>query len=104
MNNESQTDALETVEAGEEEVEVKEKTSRDPKDLLKQLEEEGDIAADYLEGLLDIADLDGDIDIDVENDRASLAIMSPSDSSGGDRKSTRLNSSHVSESRMPSSA
>lgn len=41
---------------------------------VKQLEEEGDIAADYLEGLLDIADLDGDIDIDVENDRASLAI------------------------------
>ena len=41
---------------------------------IKQLEEEGDIAADYLEALLDIADLDGDIDIDVENDRASLAI------------------------------
>ena len=40
-----------------------------------RLEEEGDIAADYLEGLLDIADLDGDIDIDVENDRASLAVV-----------------------------
>ena len=40
-----------------------------------KLEEEGDIAADYLEGLLDIADLDGDIDIDVENGRASLAIV-----------------------------
>ncbi len=40
-----------------------------------KLEEEGDIAADYLEALLDIADLDGDIDIDVENDRASLAII-----------------------------
>ena len=40
-----------------------------------KLEEEGDIAADYLEALLDIADLDGDIDIDVENDRASLAIV-----------------------------
>ena len=36
------------------------------KSLIAQLEEEGDIAADYLEGLLDIADLDGDIDIDVE--------------------------------------
>ena len=45
-----------------------------PKGVAK-LEEEGDIAADYLEGLLDIADLDGDIDIDVENDRASLAIV-----------------------------
>lgn len=40
-----------------------------------KLEEEGDIAADYLEGLLDITDLDGDIDIDVENDRAALAIV-----------------------------
>lgn len=45
-----------------------------PKSVVK-LEEEGDIAADYLEALLDIADLDGDIDIDVENDRASLAIV-----------------------------
>ena len=45
-----------------------------PKSVAK-LEEEGDIAAGYLEGLLDIADLDGDIDIDVENGRASLAIV-----------------------------
>ena len=42
---------------------------------VEKLEEEGDIAADYLEGLLDIADLDGDIDIDVENNRASVAIV-----------------------------
>ena len=42
---------------------------------LEQLEEEGDIAADYLEELLDIADLGGDIDIDVENDRASVEII-----------------------------
>ncbi|WP_029068025.1 protein jag [Jonesia quinghaiensis] len=40
-----------------------------------QLEEEGDVAADYLEELLDIADLDGDIEIDVEHDRASVAII-----------------------------
>ena len=40
-----------------------------------KLEEEGDIAADYLEALLDIADLDCDIDIDVENNRASVAIV-----------------------------
>ena len=33
---------------------------------VEKLEEEGDIAADYLEALLDIVDLDGDIDIDVE--------------------------------------
>jgi spoIIIJ-associated protein len=42
---------------------------------LARLEEEGDIAADYLEGLLDIADLDGDIDMDVEGDRASVSIV-----------------------------
>ena len=41
---------------------------------LARLEEEGDIAADFLEELLDIADLDGDIDIDVEGDRASVEI------------------------------
>ncbi|PRY11439.1 protein jag [Kineococcus rhizosphaerae] len=40
-----------------------------------RLEEEGDIAADYLEELLDIIDLDGDIDIDIENGRASVAIV-----------------------------
>ena len=48
--------------------------SEEKKTLITRLEEEGDVAADYLEGLLDIADLDGDIDIDVENERASLAI------------------------------
>jgi spoIIIJ-associated protein len=42
---------------------------------LKQLENEGDIAADYLEELLDIADLDGDLDMDVEGDRASVSIV-----------------------------
>ena len=54
--------------------EVKTEEVEEKKSLVAQLEEEGDVAADYLEGLLDIADLDGDIDIDVENDRASLAI------------------------------
>ena len=42
---------------------------------IARLEREGDIAADYLEGLLDIADLDGDIDMDVEGDRASVSIV-----------------------------
>ena len=44
------------------------------KDLTSHLEEEGDVAADYLEGLLDIADLDGDIEYGIENDRAHLVI------------------------------
>jgi spoIIIJ-associated protein len=42
---------------------------------VRDLEEEGEVAADYLEELLDIVDVDGDIDIDVENGRASLAIV-----------------------------
>ncbi|WP_328537821.1 Jag family protein [Streptomyces sp. NBC_00344] len=45
-------------------------------DTLSHLEQEGEIAADYLEGLLDIADLDGDIDMDVEADRAAVSIIS----------------------------
>jgi spoIIIJ-associated protein len=45
------------------------------------LEREGDIAADFLEELLDIADLDGDIDMDVEGDRAAVSVV------GGDLKS-----------------
>jgi spoIIIJ-associated protein len=40
-----------------------------------RLENEGDIAADYLEELLDIADLDGDLDMDVEADRAAVSIV-----------------------------
>jgi len=36
---------------------------------------EGDVAGDYLERLLDILDKDGDIDLDVEGDRASVAIV-----------------------------
>jgi len=42
---------------------------------LSDLELEGDIAADYVEGLLDIADLDGDIDMDVEGDRAVVSVV-----------------------------
>ncbi|SSC23639.1 Jag protein with KH domain and RH3 domain, partial [Klenkia terrae] len=41
-------------------------------DLLVQ---EGDVAGDYLERLLDILDVDGDIDLDVEGDRASVAVV-----------------------------
>jgi len=42
---------------------------------VSSLEEEGEIAADYIEGLLDIADLDGDIDMDVEGDRAVVSVV-----------------------------
>jgi spoIIIJ-associated protein len=46
-----------------------------------QLEQEGEIAADYIEELLDIADLDGDIDIDARGGRAYLSINSSEGSS-----------------------
>jgi spoIIIJ-associated protein len=40
-----------------------------------ELELEGEVAADYIEGLLDVADLDGDIDMDVEGDRAVVSVV-----------------------------
>lgn len=43
------------------------------------LEEEGEIAADYLEELMDAADIDGDIDIDVADGRAQLSIVCEED-------------------------
>jgi spoIIIJ-associated protein len=41
----------------------------------ERLEQEGEVAADYLEELLEIADLDGDLDMDVEGDRATVSIV-----------------------------
>lgn len=43
------------------------------------LENEGEIAADYLEELLDIADLDGDIDTFIEGGRAHISIITEGD-------------------------
>jgi spoIIIJ-associated protein len=50
-------------------------TSRAPRSASVDLERESEIAADYLEDLLDIADLDGDIDMDVERDRALVSVV-----------------------------
>ena len=47
----------------------------EPAVSLADLEQEGEIAADYVEGLLDIADLDGDIDMDVEGNRAVVSVV-----------------------------
>ena len=41
---------------------------------VEQLEQEGDIAADYLEELLDIADIDGDLGLDVRGGRAYVSV------------------------------
>ena len=48
---------------------------RPPEPTTADLELEGEIAADYIEGLLDVADLDGDIDMDVEGDRAVVSVV-----------------------------
>jgi len=45
---------------------------------VQALEQEGEIAADYIEGLLDIGDFDGDIDMDVEGGRAVVAVVGAS--------------------------
>jgi len=64
------------------------------------LDREGDIAADYIEELLDIADIDGDIDIDTRNGRAyisvnaegssNLAVLAKSDTVAALQELTRL--------------
>jgi spoIIIJ-associated protein len=71
------TDEAEKVEGADEDLadEADEDDEDDDEDDLTTLEEEGDIAADYIEGLLDIADLDGDIDMDVEGDRAVVSVV-----------------------------
>jgi spoIIIJ-associated protein len=48
---------------------------RRPVAKVADLEREGEVAADFLETLLDIADLDGDIDVDVDGDRAAVSIV-----------------------------
>lgn len=47
----------------------------DPADRVQALEHEGEVAADYLEALLDILDMDGDLELDIEGERASVAII-----------------------------
>ncbi|HKU10357.1 Jag family protein [Sinomonas sp.] len=51
---------------------------------LNKLEEEGDVAADYLEELLDIADIDGDIDIEVRGGRTYLSVIGDEEAQGLD--------------------
>ncbi len=75
------TDAEEVLEAAEDAEDARALRGSTPLEgsedspQLSDLELEGDIAADYVEGLLDIADLDGDIDMDVEGDRAMVSVV-----------------------------
>lgn len=47
-----------------------------------QLENEGDVAADYLEELLDIADIDGDLNLDVRQGRAYVSVEAEAEGDG----------------------
>lgn len=64
-----------TQEAGQEAA----STHRGPGSRQADLEHEGEVAADFLEQLLDIADLDGDLEVNVEGDRAAVAIVDSED-------------------------
>lgn len=46
-------------------------------ETVEQLEQEGDVAADFIEGLLDIADIDGDLALDVRAGRAYVSVEAP---------------------------
>ena len=50
-----------------------------PSNRRAQLEREGEVAADFLETLLDICDLDGDIDVDIDGDRAAVSVVDSED-------------------------
>jgi spoIIIJ-associated protein len=41
----------------------------------KQLQEHGNIAADYIEGILDIANLEGDIEIEIKDQRVTVSVI-----------------------------
>jgi len=62
-------------EADVTEADVAEAGDKPRRDARADLEQEGEIAADYLEELLDITDLDGDIDMDVEGERAMVSLV-----------------------------
>src|SRR6201996_5199814 len=71
----SVVDGDDLVEAVDDDLEDDGESDDEDEADLSSLEEEGEIAADYIEGLLDIADLDGDIDMDVEGDRAVASVV-----------------------------
>jgi len=86
-------DAPETLEAANLQVSDVEPASDDDDDDLVEapaappatsnrranLEREGEVAADFLESLLDICDLDGDIDVDIDGDRAAVSVVDSED-------------------------
>src|ERR1700722_2135073 len=77
-DDEDDADVVGEVEAGEI-AEASEASADDARDesrpSVADLEQESEIAADYIEGLLDVADLAGDIDMDVEGERAFVSVV-----------------------------
>jgi spoIIIJ-associated protein len=67
-------DAQPSVEDVPEDVATADAGADEPDDLEERLVAEGEIAGDYLEELLDLLDFDGDIDLDVEGNRAVVSI------------------------------
>jgi spoIIIJ-associated protein len=67
-----QTDDIQPETVTDEATEAEATTAPSP--TAADLDREGDIAADYIEELLDIADIDGDIDIDARNGRAYISV------------------------------
>ncbi len=71
-----------------------------PESSIESLEEEGEVAADYIEELLDIVDLDGDLEIEARAGRAyvsvtaedadSLRLLSSPDTVGALQELTRI--------------
>ena len=53
--------------------------AQDAEKTIDQLNDEADIAADYLEGLLDIVDYEGDIEMGVRNNRPTVQIVADDD-------------------------
>jgi spoIIIJ-associated protein len=70
IDEETVPESVDQEDAGQDAADEGDSSSR-----VQRREQEGDIAADYLEELLDIADLDGDLDMDVEGDRAAVSIV-----------------------------
>jgi spoIIIJ-associated protein len=88
---EADTEALEVIDLENSQVSEPEEVDDDgqepdsddsapaPSNRRAQLEREGEVAADFLETLLDICDLDGDIDVDIDGDRAAVSVVDSED-------------------------
>ncbi|HEX9087578.1 MAG TPA: R3H domain-containing nucleic acid-binding protein [Arthrobacter sp.] len=79
---EDQDEVLSAVQDAEQDTDEGADGSEDKGSSASRLEEEGDVAADYLEELLDIADIDGDIDIEVRNGRTYISIVAEEEAAG----------------------